>query len=158
MPSHKLRQKCLMLVLTLVSAMQCLQGSPVVCASVISPSLLMRCDCGCELTRSSKRAESSNTSFCECRVTENQRVPEMDASPKLPVECPANCWCRRPPQPQPEPVQTRQLERSTNVLLIPVGQVAAANVFATGNHTNSQSFTSPESARAICAVLCRFLT
>lgn len=78
-------------------------------------------------------------------------------SPAVPRECPPNCWCRHPAQPQPLPVQPLELVSSLELASHRLCEFQPADGPQVVGLAANRDLLPPYTAQQVCASLCRFL-
>ena len=142
---------CVALLAALLSLLQPLQSTHVFCVTTdcCEDTVEPYCDCGC----------------ChELRVaTQEETARQVHGlayfGPNSPCQCPPDCTCRRPPQPQHPPIFFGNSIEDPSATCPVVGEHLCVKSPANGHssHTDSASHTE-RSALKLCAVLCRFTT
>lgn len=146
---------CLLWLAALLSPIQALQGTPVLCHLVLACNWSnatpieqpMCCSGGAKCVHVKRSTDSGAMS--------NRVAFERFASPVVPCPCPANCWCRQPEEPQVSPPHLLRLPTLTDVAIFTPCFIPSASVSRIDHAQRSE--WAPASARQVCAVLCRFL-
>ena len=156
MQASRTFSKCLIWFAALLSPIQALQGTPMFRA-VISELQSPGCVCADQGSDANERCECvrCRCGQCRCRVGERRQDHFVAQIPSSPRECPPDCWCKRPAEPQSPP------SPSIRLALI-VGQVEEApyeanNCMEAGRCSITHVSTG-NSAQKMCIQLCRFLT
>jgi hypothetical protein len=153
--------KLLISFAALLSPVQPLQGTPVLCQ-------LVGCYQG-ELT-STRDLQLGEGLCCKCGQTSPQAngIPQQRrcGASLARIEqtnqqhnCPADCWCRRPAQPQSQTTSREQLKVSDSASEPVDGQHHGGCSVSPYRRTTPQPTTfATISAQQVCASLCRFTT
>lgn len=153
---HQRISKHLALLVALLSPLQAIQGTHVLCAVIGQPHAgPSNCGAKCSENHSSCGAHDA---LCHKNLGTSHLHESSSDCERSPVECPSDCWCRRPLMPQSDPPESES-SRQVTQLVCRVERVVAT----TDNHElvrrtfAGRSSQNAESALEVCASLCRFL-
>ena len=139
--------KCLVWLAAVLSPMQALQGTHIVCSHNVSDHLVeelpeLRSCCGSVKVRG--ESESNSDTF-------NKH------NPSSPCSCPPDCWCRRLSQAQlpGQPLVETRHSFETLGYWVDVTSITSSSHFAAQVKVDTASAIS--TAQQLCAILCRFL-
>ena len=157
MQASRTCSKCLIWFAVLLSPIQALQGTPIFRA-VVSELQSPNCDCANQVTDADKLGECvrCRCGQCQCRDGEKSHDHFVAQSPSAPRECPPDCWCRRPAEPQSQPVQPIRLTLAGTQVAVSAHQ--ADHGVEIGRYAITRHVLAADSAQQVCVQLCRFLT
>ena len=156
--------KCLIWFAVLLSPLQALQGTPILCYFVGSSH-------GSAVSaRNDRPDQGSSCRRCDGKTNRLEQTgearngyaadwPESAGHVDPRRNCPPDCLCRRPANPQSQPISPIQLKVVDRLVASAVAQVdARCNASLHGCTDPRRKISSPASAQQICATLCRFTT
>ncbi len=149
--------KCLICLAALLSPIQALQGTPILCHLVSScaganDASTEQCTCN---QHSSRKLTSSHAA---CGERDDSGIAVIYTSPSSPPKCPPNCRCQRPVAPQSKATQPLRLKVTSEFACVALDDAAARNEIRLAPHVAIPRMRSANSAQLVCVLLCRFLT
>lgn len=149
--------KCLIWFAALLSPIQALQGTPIFRA-VVSELQSPHCVCTNQIADAGEHGECvrCRSSRCQCRDGEKCRDHIVASSPVSPRECPPDCWCRRPAEPQSQPIEPVRLTLTAAQVAVSAHQ--ADHGMDIGRYAITRHVLAADSAQQVCVRLCRLLT
>lgn len=149
--------KCLVCFAALLSPVQALQGTPILCNLVdhcVSESMTGDSKPAC-CQHESPHAKSSQQA---CDATDCGTDDVAVAAPLSPNKCPQDCSCRRMAQPQPKLSGSTRLRVSVDLVELTLDQsVVLQGPLADRERSTARPPGSLATAQETCASLCRFL-
>ncbi len=149
--------KCLICLAALLSPIQALQGTPILCHIVRSCVVANDASTG-QFTCVQHPPGKLTSSRTACGKRDDCGFALIVMSPSSPRKCPPNCWCLRPATPQSEPMLSLRDKVTDELASVARDNAAAGNEILPAPYAETSRIPSAKSAQLVCALLCRFLT
>ncbi len=148
---------CLIWLAALLSPIQALQGTPVLCHSGHACRGGNETAAGQPVCCPGESIGAHARRLAGCGALSDLVTLDQFASPAVPCNCPPNCWCQQPEEPQSSPPQLLRLLTQVDRAISTPSSIPSTTSLCTRYRQGQRSERTPISAQQFCAVLCCFL-